>query len=517
MADRQVQARRHIRLSSWLRTFVIVVIYAAAMISTNTHFTILDDESTIVACAGRQPLTILQDFVSGKPANEHPPLSEIFLHFWLAATNYSFFLLRVFANLFFIAGILITGLSSRKISGQGAYWATLAVGFLWPFAFQYGRITGWYCFCMFLVAWLTWAYLRILDDHDRWSWVSFGIAALLMVWSNYFGVVLLLLFLADLVIFHRKLAARRLRSLLVVTTLVAFSFLPLLNVATFDLRHNTAPIASAIDLKNALATFGFPVFSIFGSVAVAPWYLPLSIPILVGTILLLAAIWFSSGRRWLTYFILAMVLLALSGHMSVKRVLFLLPWLFLAIGISAASRTSRYSKLSVVAIAVLVVTGWIGIVSGKHYATANLYEPWGKVAEVVAQDARRGATIISVNPPFFLYLDYQLGLESDTKAAETAYLGEAIYRSHGYAILQPDDWQTWAGKLHGKVVLVNGSGFSEQVEEQNGLNDALRLRCKVLGEYRAAPDPAALWKARFAKDAPILAYRTDVIWYDCPH
>jgi len=516
MTDKQVQARRRVRLPSWLGTLAIVVIYAAAMISTNTRFTILDDESTLVACAGKQPLTIVQDFFSGKPANEHPPLSEILLHFWLAATNYSFFMLRVFANLFFIAGILITGICSRKLSGKGAYWATLAVGLLWPFAFQYGRITGWYAFCMFLVAWLTWAYLRILDDHDPWSWVSFGIAALLMVWSNYFGVVLLLLFLADLVIFHRKLATRRLRSLLVVATLVAFSFLPLLNVATFDLRNNSAPIASAIDLKNALVTFSFPVFSIFGSVAVAPWYLPFSIPIFAGTVLLLVAIWLSPGRRWLVYFVLAMVLLALSGHMSVKRVLFLLPWLFLAIGISVTSRTSRYSKLSAVAIAVLVITGWIGIVSGNHYATANLYEPWGKVAEVVAQDARRGATIVSVNPPFFLYLDYELGLEFDTEAAETAYLGEDLYRSHGYTILQPDEWQTWAGKLHGKIVLVNGSGFLEQVEEQNALNDALHLRCKVLGEYRAAADPAALWKARFTKDTPVFAYRTNVIWYDCP-
>jgi hypothetical protein len=369
---------------------------------------------------------------------------------------------------------------------------------------------------MFLVAWLTWAYLRILDDLDHWSWVSFGIAALLTVWSNYFGVALLLLFLADLAIFHRKLAARRLRSLLVVATVVAFSFLPLLNIALFDLRNNTAPIASAIELKNALATFSFPVFSIFGSVAVAPWYLPLSIPIFVGTILLLVAVWLSSGRRWLIYFILAMVLLALSGHMSVKRVLFLLPWLFLAIGISVTSRASRYSKLSAAAVAVLVITGWIGIVSGKHYATANLFEPWGKVAEVVAQDARSGATVVSVNPPFFLYLDYQLGLESDTEAAETAYLGEDLYRAHGYAILQPDDWQKWAGKLHGKVVLVNGSGVLEQVEEQDALNDALRLRCKDQGEYHAAPDPAALWKAQFVKDAPIFVYRTSVIWYECP-
>jgi hypothetical protein len=38
-----------------------------------------------------------------------------------------------------------------------------------------------------------------------------------------------------------------------------------------------------------------------------------------------------------------------------------------------------------------------------------------------------------------------------------------------------------------------------------------------LGEYRAAPDPAALWKARFTKDTPIFAYRANVIWYDCPH
>lgn len=263
-----------------------------------------------------------------------------------------------------------------------------------------------------------------------------------MVWSNHFGVVVLLLFLSDLAIFHRKLATSRLRLLLVVATVVAFGFLPFLNFFLWDLRKNTAPISSAIDLKSSLAAFSFPVFSILGSVAVAPWYLPLSIPIFVGMVLLLVAIWFSSGRRWLVYFFLAMVLLALSGHMSVKRVLFLLPWLFMAIGISITSRASRYSKLSAVAIAVLVITGWIGIVSGKHYATSNLYEPWGKVAEVVARDPRRGATVVSVNPPFFLYLDYQLGLESDTGAAEATYFGEALYRSHGYAIPQAGDWQT---------------------------------------------------------------------------
>ncbi len=194
----------------------------------------------------------------------------------------------------------------------------------------------------------------------------------------------------------------------------------------------------------------------------------------------------------------------------------MLPWLFLAMGIALSSRASRYPRLAFASIAVIVVCGWIGILSGKHYATANLYEPWSEVAEVVAQDARRGASVVSVNPPFFLYLDYQLGLESDTGAADAAYLGEDLYRSHGYTILQPDGWQTWAGKLRGEVVLVNGTGVLSQVEDQNALDDALRPRCKVQGEYHAAPDPAALWKARFVKDTPIFVYRTNVIWYECP-
>ncbi len=69
--------------------------------------------------------------------------------------------------------------------------------------------------------------------------------------------------------------------------------------------------------------------------------------------------------------------------------------------------------------------------------------------------------------------------------------------------------------LRGKVVLVKGAGMIEDVEAMNELNDALGRRCAVLGEYRAAPDPALAWKRRFANDVPVLPYRTDVTWFDC--
>ena len=502
---------------SKLFTLVIVAIYAAVMAYTNGVFTVLDDESTIVAVAGHPVLPTLTLFLSGGGQHEHPPLSDIILHLWLVMTNYSFFTLRVFANIFYILGIWLASMSAGRVGGKKAYWATLVLGFVWPFSFQYGRITGWYCVCMFLISLLTWLYLRILEERGYWSWASFTIVSILMVWSNYFGVAILLLLVVDFMMFHRILARKNTKPLLISAAVIAVSFLPLLHVVLTNVGVHTARIASDMNWKGVIATVGYPLFSIFGSVAVAPWFLPLSIPVFVFTIVLLVSIWFSRGRRWLVYFILSMILLGLSGHMDVKRVLFLLPWLYLAMGVAASSGTSRYSKLASAAIAVIVIVGWAGIISGKHYATSNLYEPWGRVAQFVAGDARRGATVISENPPFYLYLDYQLDLEHETGNAPTANLGERFYLSHGYKIYEPDEnnLQLLAETLRGKVVLVNGSADKPHVLLTNALDRRLRQRCRTLGEYRATPDPAAALKDKFAKNAPVLVYRTVVTWYDC--
>ncbi len=511
-------ARKRPRPPAWLGTVALIVIYAAVMINTNTRFTLLDDESDSIAIAGRPVAAALRPFFTGVGFRElHPPEAEILMHFWLVTTHYSFFLLRVFANIFFIAAALFTAKSAERIAGKSGYWATLLLAFLWPFAFQFGRIMGWYCLSMFLLSLVTWAYLGIVEGRGSLSWIIFGTASALLVWSNYFGFAFLFLLMADLIVFHRDLAMKRIRSLLVVMAIVATAFLPLLKIAIYDIASNVEPVASKLNWKNEIAVVGFPSFALFGSAAIAPWFLPLSVPVFLSVLALSAAIWFSHGRRWFVYFVLSIALLDISGNLNIKRVPFMLPWLFLAMGTAVSNRASRYRKLGLCAVTVIVLFGWIGIYSGGHYATANLYEPWGKVAKVVAQDARQGATIVSANPPFFLYLDYQLGLQSDTESADASFLGDDLYRSHGFVILQPDDWQKWAGKLRGKVDLVNGSGVLEQVEEQRGLNNALRPRCLRLGEYHAAPDPAASWKAEFTKDVPILRYRTSVVWYDCTH
>ncbi len=517
MADDKLRDQRQVRLRPWMGTLAIFVVYAVVMICTNTHFTILDDEADSIAIAGRPVVPALLPFFTGVGFHElHPPAAEILWHFWLVATHYSFFLLRVLANILYIAALLLTAKSAEKIAGKSAYWATLLLGVLWPFAFQYGRIAGWYCLSIFLLSWVTWEYLSIIEEQGAQAWVLFGLASVLLVWSNYFGFAFLFLLLVDLLVFHREFARRHVRSLCVVMAVIALAFLPLLRIALQDVSTYVAPVASRTDWKNEIAVAGYPSFAIFGSAAVAPWFLPLSLPIFLSIPVLFVAMWHSRGRRWLVYFVVSMGLLYVSGNLNIKRVPFMLPWLFLAMAAAVSTRNARFPRVAFCALAVIVVSGWVGIASGEHYAASNLYEPWGKVAEVVAHDARQGATVVSANPPFFLCLDYELGLQSDTENADSSYLPMDLYRSHGYDIRQPDDWQTWAGTLHGEVVMVNGSGVMEQVEEQSALNDALRLRCSKLGEYNAAPDPAAMWKARFVKGAPMLAYRANVIWYNCP-
>ena len=488
--------------------------YLVVMLCTNAHFTILDDEANSIAIAGRPIGAALYTFFSGSAHRElHPPLTELVWHAWMKATNYSFFFLRVLANIFYIGAAFFTGKCAEKLAGRKAYWLTLLLALGWPFSFQYGRIAGWYTLSAFLLSVVTWTYLHLMEDGGRWWWASFTFASILLVWSSYFGFVFLLLLLSDMLIFHREVATRYWRRMMVMGALIALAFIPLLRVASADVGSYVGSETASISLKQEIATIGYPVFALAGSSAVAPWYWPLSVPVLLAAIGLIIALWRSDAKRWLIYVLLAMSAMDAARVFDIKRTLFFLPWIFLMIGISMCGEIASRRRMATGAVAVMMLAGWIGIASGRHYATTNLQEPWGSVARMVAQDARHGATIVAATPPFSLYLDYQLGLQNAMGAADGSNLGDDVYRAHGYKVVEPADVRS--ASLRGKVVLVKGTGLMEDVTAMHALDASLNARCSRLGEFRAAPDPAIWLKRRFTRNVPLLAYRTDVIWYDC--
>jgi hypothetical protein len=503
------------RLRIILPTLAVAAAYAGAMVATNTRIALLDDEAIIVAIAAHPVAHTIKLFLTGSWQHEHPPFSDVLLHGWLLLTHSSLFTLRIFANLFYIGSAITSAITAGRLAGTRAYWSTLLLAFTWPFALQYGRIAGWYSVAMFLLSAATLVYLAILDDRSPWPWIGFGVISILLVWTNYFGVILLLLFCADLILFHRALVRRRTVLLALTSTAVAVPFLPLVRAALFSLQSAPAGMGNASTLMSWLASAAYPIYSIFASVAIAPWYWVLSVPVAITSCALLTAVWFSRGRRWLVYFGLALLALVITQHLTIKRVTFLLPWFFLALGLSIADSGRRCSKVALYAAALLVAFGLIGIASGRHYATTNLYEPWEQVARVVAQEARSGETVVGNNPQLFLYLDDQLGLSSELRLSDGPDLGARLYKAHGYSILDSDVTGE-PRSLHGRVVLVLGSGILEDVNAMNELNRTLAGRCLKLGVFLAAPDPAIAWKQHLTPQVPVLAYRVEALWYHCP-
>jgi hypothetical protein len=504
------------RLRTALVTSALAVAYAGIMILTNSRFTLLDDESLIIAIAAHPVLPTLKLFLNGGWQHEHPPFSDVLLHGWLLLTHWSFFTLRLFANLFYIGSSVALAIAAGKSAGQKAYWAALLASFLWPFAFQYGRITGWYSVSMFLLSGATLAYTVLLTEHGRWPWFAFGILSVLLVWTNYFGVVLLVLFCANLLIFHFEVARRHFGKIATIGALVAISFIPLLRASLASLESAPTDPNDPFALKAALVSAAYSIYCTFASVAIAPWYLPLSVPIAIATVALLVSVWFSQGRRWLAYFFTCVLLLASTQHLTIKRITFLLPWFFLALGMGFANRNRRLAQVTAFGSMVIIAAGFIGIVSGKHYFAANFCEPWEHVARLVAQNARDGASVISNNEPFFLYLDEHLGLLSDLQIADGPDLGADLYRKHHYSIFDTDFPPPRANTLHGKVVIVIGSGTYDDVNAMDVLNREVADRCQTTGDFHAALDPALAWKKRFTRNVPLLAYRSHVIWYECP-
>ena len=489
-----------------ITTVLLLAFSLAIFISTNRMYTMLDDEANAIGIASLPVASQLENLRTGR-ITQHPPLGDLLLHGWMVATHDSFAMLRVPANLFLVLSIWFIAKSAEKLAGRRAYWITLGLGLAWPFAFQYGRIAGYYLIGMALISLLTWIYLLIVENSRlNLLWYAFTAVAVLALWTNYFVFAIFVLLLFDLVWFHRQLTREKMRSLLGVAFVIALASVPLLII--IGANHDSTPWRSLI------AAMGYPVFSIFGSAAIAPWYWALSVPVALCALVLCVCVCFSRGRKWMIYFSLLLAAQWFSGQMNEKRTLFVMSWFFLAIGLAASGSNARVSRLAQGAAIGLLLFGWAGIVSGRHYATTNLLEPWPQVASDVAGDLKRGRpTLIGDSVVFFLYLDYQLAPSANS--GPIIYRGAAAYTSLGPGVYWDTDAPPAIG-VHGDVILVNGSAPPFDIAAMDQIDTDYQQRCTLLKDYKAAPDPAFEWKRRFATSVAALPYRVDVRWFNCP-
>ena len=495
-----------------LAVCAFLALYAAFMVTTNHRLTFLDDEGTIVTTANIPTSDRISFFIDGSGEHLHPPLSDILLNEWLTITQHSFRWLRIFSLIFYIAGLLLLARCAMLMGNTTTMAVILLLGTLWPFGYFYARITGWYSCSFCLIAALTYCYQLLLQQSSWRRWVAFTTTAILLLWTNYFGLAALALLFADLLLFHRKAARANARPLLCAIAGIGICFLPLMR-ALLAGTHSSVK-SPPIPLLTATMKIGFMLYTTLASVAVAPWFLPWSIPIALAALVLLSIILrHPQSRLYLLYYVLLLVGLQQQGLLDLKRLLFVTPWLLISIALVCSSGTKRQALVSSIAVGIIFAIGWMGITTRKHPATANFYEPWSDVASQTAGNARQGSVIISDSTPYFFYLNYALGLE--TVPWGGTYLGSTNYRRLAAVSVFNENLDPELAPTFASVTLVSGVDLGPAMKKQSAILASLLRSCQFLSEQHSTPDPALDYKRIIDPKASLINYRVSVRHFDC--
>jgi hypothetical protein len=395
------------------------VLIALVLFLTNPYFSILEDETSIVVAANSPISHTLELFVTGEGQHEHPPLSDLFLHFWLPVAGVSPSLVRLPSIVFYSLALVTLAGAAQKMAGAMAFYATMLFGMLWPFGFHFGRLAGWYSFCFLLLGLLTLSYLYFLEDPNWKRWSLVLCVSFAAVSSNYFCWFFIAVIILDLLLTFERRAAFRYAAVSLAVLFIGYG--PLWISLAHEV-HGVDPTSVGRGIQGTVINAGFNLYALFISESVAPWFWTISIPGVIATgIVLVTTLFLIEGRarRFYFGFIGLFGIMAALGIIGTKRLLFISGWLLIGIGCALAGPTRpRLRVLLGMSLLVTVVIGWTGILSRKYYGSLHYVEPWAALAREAAENVGKGQAVISNSPSFLFYLNaslHDLGLSANEK------------------------------------------------------------------------------------------------------
>jgi hypothetical protein len=492
-----------------------LLLLGIGLVASNNYFTVIDDETWILDAATQPVRTTLALFLSGAGQHEHPPLYDIVLHFWLRWTGGSFQYLRIPAILFFLAGLFLLGRAARRLGGPSSATAVIWLGVLWPFGFHYGRLAAWYSFSFFLVAGLTLAYLRYLDDQSPGRWAALFLFGAALLWTNYFGWAVLACLAADQFLRHRAGERAAPPGVLAGTAaLFILSFVPLL-------RAFRKELGIGIDLHHGftvvVANAAFNVYTLFVSESVAPWHWLLSVPAGLAAVVCVVLVLVNQPqppRRFLLYSGFLITLMAVTGILVTKRLFLVAPWVLLSIGIAIATITSRWVRMGL-ALMLLIFAGigWYGIRVRSYYSAPRFLEPWDRVAGDAADKIHGGATVIANNPSFFFYLTYILRVPD--QGADWKFAGMLPDSVRYPNAISADEWLASGHPFAPTVVWIRGMADPQTEGPMDAAAHELDQTCGARVSRLMMRDQGFAWKQKFFPRLGELPWRIEVREYDC--
>jgi hypothetical protein len=482
-----------------------------AFIASNPWFAVLDDETTIAVAAAQPVSQTLSLFLSGTGQHWHPPLSDLLLHGWLQlGGGESVTALRLPSMVFYLAALAVLAQAANHLAGLRAVLPVLALGVFSPYAFHFARLAGWYAWCFLLVAAVSLAYIRWLQQASAPRAAVLALLGLALVASNYLGWALLALLLLDAWRHGAPTRAVR-RQLLALAAVFAVATLPLLPSALGLFEPGSAwPRWTLGTALNAL----YNGFVLFASEAVAPWYWRWSLPVATAVA---ASLWLSwryappLARRLAFDAAVLFLLLAVLGALNTKRLLILMPWVVLSLGTALVCAPLRQRQGLALALGVIGALGWLGTLTRAHYAAMHFVEPWRELAAKTAPAIRAGAIVLTNSRPFSFELHFALMRDEPPALAP---------RMPGYA--QSDRVWSYFETPLGSLDALRGApdvrhvvGVQHSMDDDQNVTAWLDAHCLRLGGARLVEDGGHALKRRWFPGYGQRRWRVELARYDC--
>lgn len=479
------------------------------MLVASQRFVLQEDEVLIYSQAMRPLSDVLARFLGGPGQHVHPPLSDLLLGAWIRIIGAQWDVLRL-PNVFaFVGGVALVAETARRLhGGMTAARAVVVLALLWPYGVHSGWMFGWYSFAFLQVAALTLTYTAYRQQPSARRLALLIAWSVVLVWTNYFGVVLIGLLGLEFLFRHRENDRIPWPRLLLWAGLTVVSMLPL--VPALATAWNERVGGDGRSIIGRLAYGAWNGWLAIGGESIAPWALPWSALALAGCggavfVGLLAGR--GAARGALLGFSLSLGILAIVGQSGAKRILFLTPWLLLALGLLAVELLGRSGKLFIAGLGLTLGIGWLGVAIPKSYATLRFGDPWSEVAAVSRAWIDDGGTVIGNHPTLF------------------HLIGRTYVDSLGPAILEPgavlpgtiDAGAMTPPSLEAqqRVLLVESAGFVARQERADLIFGRIRDTCREDWSRGLLFDNAAAFKNRYAAESSHRSHRIVLTAFDC--
>ena len=479
-----------------------LVLLLLLLAATAGRIDILDDEVLMLNAAEAPIAQTLHAFATGVGQHEHPPFADLLLHAWWSVAPGSLFWLRLPFIFCYVAAFVLLVLVARRVAGSRAAVVLAWLALFSPFGFYFGHLLGWYSVAFLLVAALTYCYVRWLEGNSLAWGAATWVAAVALLYTNYFGWVLVGLLALDAALFRDRNRLRAWAESAGALLLLAAAFTPLWAAMIYLHQHPQAKVEGS-----KLAAYIFDMYALLVSESFAPWFFAVGVPVaLLCAVCYLLTLLGTRGlpRRLMVYFLIATAVLALIGSINTKRLPFLMGWFFLPLAVALAQKTMPRLRTGLtVAVVVVFAVGWFGAIWGGYYASTHFIDDWKDAVALGMQERSPEGVVVYDHPVAAYYLSRACAQPSAKYQALDVHPACGIVKS-----------DAWFASGHAGVHVVALRGVQYGLNQDPG-DSYLDQNCKLESEQHYTRDTAAAMKRRLFPTQREPEWRIAVDVYNC--